>query len=61
MTLNDMDKTSILKKYISPTYEELAVIKRRKFKIQSRNAILETRIVFQIVKESLNIKKKCAY
>ena len=59
MTLNDMDTTPILKKrYISPIYEEHAVRKKSKFKIQKRNSILETQIVFQIVKESLNRKKK---
>ena len=46
------------KEYISPIYEEHAVIKRSKFKRQKRNTILETQIVFQIVKESLNRKKK---
>jgi len=35
MTLNDMDTISILKKeYIAPIYEEHAVIKISKFKIQ---------------------------
>ena len=50
--------TNPKKRYISPIYEEHAVRKKSKFKIQKRNSILETQIVFQIVKESLNRKKK---